>query len=86
MQQHPRRNDARLTALLEEVKRSRVQVRAQQGLSSTSSQLAQCYDALADALEAYAAEASESGVPLPYRVRDEMRLCRAMSHLSQRSS
>jgi hypothetical protein len=86
MPHHPRRNDARLTELLSEVNRSRIRVRVQRGRSTTSTnrnELAQCYEALADALEAYAAEASESGVPLPYRYRDEMRLYRSMS---QRSS
>ena len=81
MPQNPRRDDARLTALLAEVNRSRIRVRAQRELLMTSTnrnELARCYHALADALEAYADEASESGVPLPYRYRDELRLYRSM--------
>jgi hypothetical protein len=77
----PRRDDSRLTALLAEVNRSRGRVKTERRLpasSNTRSQLAQCYTALADAMEAYADEASEVGVPLPYRFRDEMRLCRLM--------
>jgi hypothetical protein len=81
VRQSQRRNDARLTALLAEVNRSRIRVRVQRDLMMTSqnrNELAQCYDALADALEAYADEASESGVPLPYQIRDELRLYRSM--------
>jgi hypothetical protein len=81
MTQHARRDNARLGELLAEVNRSRHRVRAQRGMPMTSTgrnELAQCYGALADAMEAYADEASGSGVPLPYRFRDEMRLCRSM--------
>ena len=81
MAHSPRRDEARLAELLAEVNRSRIRIRVQQGLrldSSSRNELARCYDALADALEAYADEASGSGVPLPYRFRDEMRLCRSM--------
>jgi hypothetical protein len=45
-------------------------------------ELARCYAALADALEAYADEASKGGVPLPYRYRDELRLYRSMAQKS----
>jgi hypothetical protein len=81
MPQNARRDDVRLTQLLAEVNRSRIRVRAQRELSMTSTnrnELARCYDALADALEAYADEAAESGVPLPYRFRDELVLYRSM--------
>jgi len=86
MPHNPTRDGARLSALLAEVNRSRIRVRKQQGLplnSSSRDELAQCYNALADALQAFADEASESGVPLPYRFRDEVRLCRSLGQRSR---
>lgn len=77
-----RRNEALLAELLSEVNRLRTGVRSRRSLALTTvgrHELAQSYDALANALEAYANEASESGVPLPYRFRDELRLYRSMS-------
>lgn len=76
-----RRDDVQLTLLLAEVNRARIRVRVQREVVMTASdrhELAACYRGLADALEAYADAASQSGVPLPYRYRDEMRLIRSM--------
>ena len=78
----PRRDEAVLGRLLSEVNRQRIQVRRLRALPLTSTsrvELIRGYDELANALEAYADEASESGVPLPYRFRDELRLYRSMS-------
>jgi hypothetical protein len=35
--------------------------------------------ALAEAMEAYAEAATDAGIPLPYRYRDEMRLYRSVA-------
>jgi hypothetical protein len=81
------RDESRLGALLYEVNRCRAQVRSgrQTALTTRDDQSQRCAR-LADAMEAYAAAAAESGVPLPYRYRDEMRLYRAMAQSSNRTS
>ena len=81
MTHHPRRDEALLGRLLSEVNRLRVRIRGQRGLpitSTTRAELARSYEELANALEAYADEATESGVPLPYRFRDELHVYRSM--------
>lgn len=76
------RNDRLLVHLLSNVNQARAGVRA--GRSGTGiwnnrfDRQQRCAD-LAEALEAYAAAAADSGVPLPYRYRDEMRLYRSMA-------
>lgn len=80
--QRHQRDEAQLTALLHEVNRCRAQVRAGRKASSTSvsvGEQSQRCARLADAMQAYADAAALSGVPLPYRYRDEMRLYRAMA-------
>jgi len=76
------RDDPGLIALLDEVKRCRVRVHEGRQDPSTAvnhhEQSRRCA-LLADAMEAYADAAAESGVPLPYRYRDEMRLYSAMA-------
>ena len=75
------RNDALLVSLLSEVNRCRALVRegrASPGSTTRSDHAAQCAE-LAEAMRAYADAAAESGVPLPYRYRDEMRLYQAMA-------
>ena len=77
-----RRNDALLTALLSEVKRARSAFRAgRAGPRSPTgwSDQAQRAAHLASAMESYADAAAATGVPLPYRYRDELRLYRAMT-------
>jgi hypothetical protein len=76
------RDEAQLVALLHEVNRCRAQVRAGRRAPLTSVSIgeqSQRCARLADAMEAYADAAAGSGVPLPYRYRDEMRLYRAMA-------
>ena len=76
------RNEALLIELLFDVNRARAEVRAGRRVPPTSSNR---HDQehrrarLADAMEAYADAAATSGVPLPYRYRDEMRLNRSMA-------
>jgi hypothetical protein len=80
--QRHERDERVLTALLREVKRCRANVQAGRQAPSTSvnrDEQSQRCARLADAMEAYADAAAESGVPLPYRYRDEMRLYRAMA-------
>jgi hypothetical protein len=79
------RDDAQLVALLGEVRRCREAVQQGRRLSApathqTGGAQAGLCAALATAMEAYADAAAASGVPLPYRYRDEMRLYRAMAH------
>ncbi|QIG41691.1 hypothetical protein G5V58_01905 [Nocardioides anomalus] len=76
------RDDALLAHLFTEVRRCREKVRSGRDPNTLSvphqEQASRCA-ALADAMEAYADAAAGSGVPLPYRYRDEMRLYRAMA-------
>ena len=82
------RDDRLLKHLLFKVNQARAEVRADRAppASATSSlQRRHRYAELADALEAYASAAEASGVPLSYRYRDEMRLCRSVArHPSER--
>ena len=76
------RNDRLLAHLLSNVNLARAAVRAGgsgRGSSTSGNDRRQRRTALLEALEAYAAAASDSGVPLPYRYRDEMRLYRSMA-------
>ena len=77
-----KRDEARLAYLLDEVHRARADLRAarndpKSSLSRADHQ-ALCA-ALAEAMEAYAVAATEVGVPLPDRYRDELRLYRSMA-------
>jgi len=76
------RNEALLIKLLFNVNRARAEVRAGRSVPATSTNRhdqQQRRALLADAMEAYADAAATSGVPLPYRYRDEMRLNRSMA-------
>jgi hypothetical protein len=76
------RDEARLAGLLSEVKQARTSLRAERNDPMTSVSRAEhrvrCA-ALAEALAAYAEAATDAGIPLPYRYRDEMRLYRSMA-------
>ena len=75
------RNEALLIHLLHDVNRARANIRLNRGVRggpTTGQASTQLCSELADAMHAYADAASESGVPLPYRYRDEMRLYDAM--------
>jgi len=76
------RDEARLAGLLSEVNQARTSVRADRSVPKSSIGRAEhrvrCA-ALAEALEAYAEAATDAGIPLPYRYRDEMRLYRSMA-------
>jgi len=76
------RNEAQLIHLLREVQRARSAFQAGRAAPVTSTsrpEQAQRVADLAEAMEAYADAAAESGVPLPYRYRDELRLYQAMT-------
>jgi hypothetical protein len=76
------RNERLLVHLLSNVTRARAEVRASRGNPGSStyrSAQRQRFAALAESLEAYAVAAAASGVPIPYRYRDEMRLYRSMA-------
>ena len=76
------RNEALLIELLFNVNRTRAEVRAGRSVPATSSNQhdqQRRRGRLADAMQAYADAAASSGVPLPYRYRDEMRLNRSMA-------
>jgi hypothetical protein len=80
--QRHERDEKLLVGLLYEVNRCRDHVRA--GRESrltqvTRNEQSQRCVRLAEAMKAYADAAADSGVPLPYRYRDEMRLYRAMA-------
>jgi hypothetical protein len=84
--QRPQRDEAALIGLLVEVNLARAQVRESRGAAATPANRLDQQDRhtrLADAMEAYADVAAASGVPLPYRYRDEMRLYRALTRLFQ---
>jgi hypothetical protein len=75
------RNDELLVQLLFNVNQARAGVRAGRsgpGRSTSGNDRRQQCTELLQALEAYAAAATASGVPLSYRYRDEMRLYRSM--------
>jgi hypothetical protein len=80
--QRRRRNDAMLIRLLSDVKRARAAFRAGRlesvAASSRSQQVLRAAQ-LASAMESYADAAASTGVPLPYRYRDELRLYQAMT-------
>jgi hypothetical protein len=76
------RNERLLVHLLSNVNLARAGVRADRsgrGNSTSGNDRLQRRAQLLEALEAYAAAAASSGVPLPYRYRDEMRLYRSIA-------
>lgn len=76
------RDEALLVALLFDVNQARAEVRAGRSVTTSSSNRHDQQHRrgrLAEAMEAYADAAATSGVPLPYRYRDEMRLNRSMA-------
>jgi hypothetical protein len=77
------RDDAHLAGLLSKVNLARTDVRADRNVQRTTPTSRDAHRvrcaALAEAMEAYADAASDAGVPLPYRYRDEMRLYRSMA-------
>jgi hypothetical protein len=74
------RNEARLADLLAQVNRARTSVQAERKLRSASRDAHRiCCGDLAAAMEAYADAATDAGIPLPYRYRDEMRLYRSLA-------
>ena len=76
------RNERLLVHLLSNVNLARAGVRAGRsgrGNSTSGIDRRQRNTDLLEALEAYAAAAAASGVPLPYRYRDEMRLYRSIA-------
>lgn len=77
-----RRDEVRLADLLSQVNRARASVRAERNDPKTPVTKAEhqvrCA-ALAEAMEAYADAATDAGIPLPYRYRDEMRLYRSVA-------
>ena len=76
------RNDRLLVHLLSNVNLARAGVRAGRGgrgNSTSGNDRRQRSTELLEALEAYATAAADSGVPLPYRYRDELRLYRSMA-------
>lgn len=80
--QRRRRNDAMLTVLLSEVNRARSAFRAGRLASvAATGRPEQALRAarLASAMESYADAAVSTGVPLPYRYRDELRLYQAIT-------
>jgi hypothetical protein len=75
------RDDRLLVALQQRVNEARADVQQGRSLPPAPQRAVEQqrrYEQLAGALEAYADAASNAGVPLPYRYRDEMRLYRAM--------
>jgi hypothetical protein len=79
MRQH---EEARLADLLSRVNEARTSLRAERSQPMTVMTRAEyrirCA-ALVEAMGAYAAAATDAGIPLPYRYRDEMRLYRSMA-------
>ena len=76
------RDEALLIALLFDVNQARAEVRAGRRVPTNSTNRHDQQHRrgrLAEAMEAYADAAATSGVPLPYRYRDEMRLNRSMA-------
>jgi hypothetical protein len=77
-----RRDEAHLAALLSKVILARRSVQAQRNVprspASRDEHRIRCA-ALAAAMEAYADAATDAGIPLSYRYRDEMRLYRAVA-------
>lgn len=81
------RDEALLGRLLSEVNRARARFRAgRSGLGNATGRADQTQRAgdVAEAMQSYADAAASSGIPLPYRYRDELRLYRAMAATSPR--
>jgi len=75
-------NELHLITLLDEVNRARAAFRNQRdkpGSAGAGLEQQRLAVNLLDAMQAYADAASASGIPLPYRYRDEMRLYRTMT-------
>ena len=82
------RDEALLCELLSQVNRARAEFRAGRGQPSRHGghlEQARRTAQLAEAMEAYADAAASSGVPLPYRYRDELRLYQSMTTESLRN-
>jgi hypothetical protein len=80
--QRRRRNDAMLIVLLSDVTRARSAFRAGRlapGAATSRPEQALRAARLASAMESYADAAVSTGVPLPYRYRDELRLYQAIA-------
>ena len=75
-----------LIKLLDEVNRARMAFRTQRDNPGGGAYLEQQRLAadLVEAMQAYADAASASGIPLPYRYRDELRLYRTMTENARR--
>ena len=76
------RDEARLAGLLSEVNQARASLRAERNAPMTSNSRDEhrirCA-VLVEAMRAYEEAATEAGVPLPCRYRDELRLYRSMA-------
>jgi len=76
-----RRDEAHLAGLLSKVNLARTDVRADRSrrTAGTRDEHRALCAALASAMEAYSDAATDAGVPVPYRYRNEMRLYRSMA-------
>lgn len=75
------RDDARLVLMMVAVRRARagfLEIRDKPATPALRRELADRVRALVEAMESYADTAAASGVPLPYRYRDDLYLYRAM--------
>ena len=78
------RDDARLAMLMTEVRRARAafaELRDQPATPHSQHDLADLVVELVAAMESYADAAAASGVPLPYRYRDDFQLYRALARV-----
>lgn len=76
------RDDAKLFEMLWHVNKARSEFRtgrANPGRNGSVVDLGRLAAQVAETMQAYADAASSSGIPLPYRFRDELRLYRAMA-------
>jgi hypothetical protein len=83
----PSRNNAELARLLGEVRRAEAAFRESRDRidhPGTRRDRARDAERLAEAMQAYADAASESGIPLPYRYRDNLKLFRALNEVPGR--
>ena len=69
----------RLEDLRRKVERARSALRRCRGVQRDKAEHERCRADLVEALQEYAALAAATGTPLPYRLRDELRLYGALS-------
>ena len=76
---------AALPALCEDIRRARLALRSARSARIPVVPAREAQQALADAIGAYIEALTERGFPVPYSLRDEMRIYRVLDPVSSRS-